>query len=295
MTIITTEIQKWKRNKIVWCILALTLLLGAFAIERACSISRSSPFMDSFGDLYTLAFKNLSSLFLPIVLGMFATTLFFDEHKNDTMKELLIIPITKAQLYFSKVAVVILMSVGLCLITFLLCVVGGLIAGGFPDLNAQTLMDAGLLYLAGGILIPIAMLPIVFLSTLSKGYILPIGATLLYLIPVVIAPAYLTGIHPLASVMGIYPHISEAAAAIIQYFAACLCRFAALDRCYICRRIRSGSKKAILLKGKTYETIELFITRYSACFFSLCLPAGRSIFRRGSRPTGHYGRSNRIL
>ena len=85
MTIITTEIQKWKRNKIVWCILALTLLLGAFAIERACSISRSSPFMDSFGDLYTLAFKNLSSLFLPIVLGMFATTLFFDEHKGNSM------------------------------------------------------------------------------------------------------------------------------------------------------------------------------------------------------------------
>ena len=112
MTIIATEIQKWKRNKIVWCILALTLLFGAFAIERACSIARSSPYMDSFGDLYTLAFKNLSSLFLPIVLGMFATTLFFDEHKNDTLKELLIIPITKAQLYFSKVAVVILMSVG---------------------------------------------------------------------------------------------------------------------------------------------------------------------------------------
>ena len=298
MTIITTEIQKWKRNKIVWCILALTLLLGAFAIERACSISRSSPFMDSFGDLYTLAFKNLSSLFLPIVLGMFATTLFFDEHKNDTMKELLIIPITKAQLYFSKVAVVILMSVGLCLITFLLCVVGGLIAGGFPDLNAQTLMDAGLLYLAGGILISIAMLPIVFLSTLSKGYILPIGATLLYLIPVVIAPAYLTGIHPLASVYfrsGRSYGRKPDARRFIQYFAACLCRFAALDRCYICRRIRSGSKKAILLKEKTYETIELFITRYSACFFSLCLPAGRSIFRRGSRPTGHYGRSNRIL
>ena len=179
MTIIATEIQKWKRNKIVWCILALTLLFGAFAIERACSIARSSPYMDSFGDLYTLAFKNLSSLFLPIVLGMFATTLFFDEQKNDTLKELLIIPITKAQLYFSKVAV-------------------------------------GLLYLTGGLLIPIAMLPIVFLATLSKGYILPIGATLLYLVPVVIAPAYLTGIHPLASVMGIYPHISEAAAAMVE-------------------------------------------------------------------------------
>ena len=40
------------------------------------------------------------------------------------------------------------------------------------------------------------------------------------------------------------------------YFAACLCRFAASDRCRICRRIRCGSKKAILLKGKTYETID---------------------------------------
>ena len=235
--------------------------------------------MDSFGDLYTLAFKNLSSLFLPIVLGMFATTLFFDEHKNDTMKELLIIPITKAQLYFSKVAVVILMSVGLCLITFLLCVVGGLIAGGFPDLNAQTLMDAGLLYLAGGILIPIAMLPIVFLSALSKGYILPIGATLLYLIPVVIAPAYLTGIHPLASVMGISsPYFRSGrsygrkpdARRFIQYFAACLCRFAALDRCYICRRIRSGSKKCILLKGRPMKRLSCFLLGILLSFFHLC-------------------------
>ena len=172
--------------------------------------------MDSFGDLYTLAFKNLSSLFLPIVLGMFATTLFFDEHKNDTLKELLIIPITKSQLFFSKIAVVILMSLGLCLITFFLCGFGGMIAGGFPDLNMETLLDAGLLFLTGGLLIPIAMLPIIFLATLSNGYILPIGATLLYLIPVVIAPSYFTGIHPLASVMGIYPHISEAAATMVE-------------------------------------------------------------------------------
>ena len=84
MTMIVTELQKWKRNKIVWSVLALTVLLVIFAIERACSISRSSPYMDSFGDLYTLAFKNLTSLFLPIILGMFATTLFYDEQKNDT-------------------------------------------------------------------------------------------------------------------------------------------------------------------------------------------------------------------
>ena len=55
-----------------------------------------------------------------------------------------------------------------------------------------------------------------YLATLSKGYILPIGATLLYLVPVVIAPAHFMGIHPLASVMGIYSHISEATAAMVE-------------------------------------------------------------------------------
>lgn len=65
-------------------------------------------------------------------------------------------------------------------------------------------------------LIPIAILPIVFLVTLSKGYVLPIGATLLYLVPVVIAPAYLMGLHPLASVMGIYTHLSPAAAEMVE-------------------------------------------------------------------------------
>lgn len=54
---------------------------------------------------------SLIGLFLPVVLGIFSTTLFFDEHKNDTLKALLIIPVSKTQLYFSKVAVVILMSI----------------------------------------------------------------------------------------------------------------------------------------------------------------------------------------
>ena len=76
MTLITTEIQKWKRNKMIMVVFLLTVLLGLFAVDRACSISRNSPLMDSFGDLYTLAFKNLTSLFLPLVLGIFSSALF---------------------------------------------------------------------------------------------------------------------------------------------------------------------------------------------------------------------------
>ena len=219
MTIISTEMLKWKRNKTVLGIFILTAILGIFAVERAFSISRSSSLMNSFSDLYTLAFKNLTSLFLPIVLSMFATTLFFDEQKNDTLKGLLIIPISKTQLYFSKIAVVIFMSLALCLLTFAICILGGFLAGGFTDLNTETILQAGLLFLAGGVLVPLAMLPVIFLATLAKGYVLPIGAALLYLVPVVLIPSGIMGLHPLASVMGIYPYISSDAAEMVKKWA----------------------------------------------------------------------------
>ena len=172
MTIISTEMLKWKRNKTVLGIFILTAILGIFAVERAFSISRSSSLMNSFSDLYTLAFKNLTSLFLPIVLSMFATTLFFDEQKNDTLKGLLIIPISKTQFYFSKIAVVIFMSLALCLLTFAICILGGFLAGGFTDLNTETILQAGIM-----------------------------------------------GLHPLASVMGIYPYISSDAAEMVKKWA----------------------------------------------------------------------------
>ena len=209
MTIISTEMLKWKRNKTVLGIFILTAILGIFAVERAFSISRSSSLMNSFSDLYTLAFKNLTSLFLPIVLSMFATTLFFDEQKNDTLKGLLIIPISKTQLYFSKIAVVIFMSLALCLLTFAICILGGFLAGGFTDLNTETILQAGLLFLAGGVLVPLAMLPV----------ILPIGAALLYLVPGVLIPSGIMGLHPLASVMVIYPYISSDAAEMVKKWA----------------------------------------------------------------------------
>ena len=48
-----------------------------FRRSRAFSISRESRLMDSLGDLYALTFKNLTSLYLPIALGILATAVFF--------------------------------------------------------------------------------------------------------------------------------------------------------------------------------------------------------------------------
>lgn len=61
--------------------------------------------------------------------------------------------------------------------------------------------------------------PVIFLATLAKGYVLPIGAALLYLVPVVLIPSGIMGLHPLASVMGIYPYISSDAAEMVKKWA----------------------------------------------------------------------------
>lgn len=215
-TIIQTEMVKLKRKKMMLAIFILTTLLAAFAIERAHSISRNSSYMDSFGDLYTLAYKNIATIYLPVVVGLLATSLFFDERKNDTLKELLIIPVSKAQLYFSKIAILFILSFGVCLYTFVLTVSGGFITGGFPDLNTQSILQSFILFAEGGILIPLAMLPIIFLAVLGqKSYLLPIAATLLYLAPVIILPMPLMGIHPLASALCVYSFSSPAAADMV--------------------------------------------------------------------------------
>ena len=51
MTIISTEMLKWKRNKTVLGIFILTANLGIFAVESDYSISRSRSLMYSFSDL----------------------------------------------------------------------------------------------------------------------------------------------------------------------------------------------------------------------------------------------------
>ena len=119
MFLIKAEIKKWKRSKILIGIIILTVILNLFAIERAFSISRESPIMDSFGDLYCLAFKNITFVFLPIVIGMISTMLFFDERKNDTLKNVLITSVSRFEVFFAKFILIELLTIFLMVLTYM--------------------------------------------------------------------------------------------------------------------------------------------------------------------------------
>lgn len=209
--IIQTEIAKLKRKKVIIGIFILATFLAIFAVERAIHIPRTSELMDSFGDLYTLGFKNMSVLFLPIALGLFGISLFFDEYSGNTLKELLVVPISKTQIYFSKITLIFGLSFLICMYTYIIMIIGANIAGGFPDFNAKTILEAFILFLEGSILIPLSILPIIVFAVKGRSYLLPVGITLMYILPVIILPAPLMGLHPLASSLSIYSYSSSVA------------------------------------------------------------------------------------
>ncbi|BAN61783.1 hypothetical protein ANG_1313 [Streptococcus anginosus subsp. whileyi MAS624] len=216
MFLIKAEIKKWKRSKILIGIIILTVILNLFAIERAFSISRESPIMDSFGDLYCLAFKNITFVFLPIVIGMISTMLFFDERKNDTLKNVLITSVSRFEVFFAKFILIELLTIFLMVLTYMSSVLGAVLSAGFVDFNLITLKDATILYVVAALLIPIAMLPVIYIATFSKGYILSISMCLIYVGAPIFGASTLIPIHPLASLLGVYQNVSSAAKEMVE-------------------------------------------------------------------------------
>ena len=107
------------------------------------------------------AFGYTLFIFLPVVLGILCTMLIHEEKQNDVLKQLWIVPVSKAKYLFSKFFVVLVYSVGFMMITALASVL-------FSVLPGYVAFDWGsVLYLLErcfeiGVLTAFAMLPITY-------------------------------------------------------------------------------------------------------------------------------------
>ncbi|MCC9745330.1 ABC transporter permease, partial [Streptococcus agalactiae] len=79
-----------------------------------------------------------------------------------------------------------------------------------------TLKEAAILYVVAALLIPIAMLPVIYIATFSKSYVLPISMSLLYLGIGIFGASILVHIHPLTSLLGVYQNVSSAAKEMVE-------------------------------------------------------------------------------
>ena len=142
--------------------------------------------------------------------------LFFDERKNDTLKNVLITSVSRFEVFFAKFILVELLTIFLMILTYMSSVLGAVLSVGFVDFNLITLKEAAILYVVAALLIPIAMLPVIYIATFSKSYVLPISMCLLYLGIGIFGASILVHIHPLASLLGVYQNVSSAAKEMVE-------------------------------------------------------------------------------
>lgn len=172
LDLIACEFQKLKRKRFVQLTIAAATL---FPIPlTAVMLKDSLPFTNLFRGMFL--FGDL--LFLPCVLGILASMLFFMERDNDTLKNLLTIPISKTKILLAKLCILLVLSVVYSVAGLGATLVGGILVGGVEQVLQYLLCS-----ILAGVLIFLATLPAILLVILcNKNYIFSVLLSFVYAI-----------------------------------------------------------------------------------------------------------------
>ncbi|MGL4760036.1 MAG: ABC transporter permease [Sarcina sp.] len=198
LNLIQTEFLKLRRKKFIWLMLLATLIMPFFAVL----------YFNYFGDkgVDPIQFYRWSALshtiliILPVILGTLSTMLMHEENQYDMLKQLWIVPISKLGYFFSKFFVVLVYSICFMLITFVASVMFSVISG-YVVFEWESVLYLLKKCLEVGVILAFAMLPILAIASLQKGYILPICITLVYVFFAFFIMSVNMYIHPLSSML----------------------------------------------------------------------------------------------
>lgn len=129
-----------------------------------------------FQNLFRAMFLYGDMLFLPCVLGILTSTLFFMERDNDTLKSLMTIPVSKAKILFAKLGVLLILSVVYSIAGLGATILGGIVVGGINDIPKYLLCSVML-----GAAIFLATIPlVVIIIVCNKNYTISVALTFIY-------------------------------------------------------------------------------------------------------------------
>ena len=169
LSIVLTEFQKLKRYYILLIgIIGMTLspILGLITQNVAIEEAKNPNF--DISALVDSTIWNNATIFMPIIFTLIGGYLINREYTDDTLKNILTIPISFPKLLIGKVAAIGLLSFVLGIYSFVITIIVGICAG-LPGMNIVALIS-GLLYMAGiSICIYIAVLPIIALCGRIPG------------------------------------------------------------------------------------------------------------------------------
>lgn len=116
-----------------------------------------------------------------IGIGFVASWVFGREFSEHTIKDILVLPISRSKIVISKFIAVIIWSILLSLVYFSICLLVGLMIH-IPDWSNELIMTNFTKYLVTTLLTILLSTPVAFLASYSRGYMLPMGFVILTLI-----------------------------------------------------------------------------------------------------------------
>ncbi|MGF7034825.1 bacitracin transport system permease protein [Paenibacillus mucilaginosus] len=171
VNLLYTELLKLKRARMF-----LVSLIGAAAAPAMMFLGLLDFHMRRPGETVTFAkvFEdtNLYVMLLigTLLYGVITAYLFQREYTEDTLKNLLTIPVSRTSLIVSKLLLLCLWIAVLTLTAWVLALAAGLL-GGAEGLDADVLLQSLGQYLAGGGLLFLLSTPTMFVTFLFKNYV----------------------------------------------------------------------------------------------------------------------------
>ena len=200
LKLIQTEFLKLRRKKFFPFMLLTAIFMPFLAVFYFRNVRETGIAPIQF--YKWTAFSYTPWIILPVVLGVVSTMLMYDENQNDTLKQLWIIPISKTGFFFSKFVVMFSYSFCFMLLTAVASVLFGIIPGYIAfEWSSISYMLRKCMEIA--ILTAFAVMPLLGVAAVGKGYILPICVTLVYTFLGFILLMVNLYLHPLSSVTAI--------------------------------------------------------------------------------------------
>ena len=164
--IIKTEFLKIKRYHIIWAGVGLMLLSVLLTLFTSTANDGS---VWTFSYLAEQVIKNNMSMIFPMCITLIAGYLVSREQIDDTLKNLLTIPVSLKRLMVGKLVVCGALSILLGLVSAIFTIIAGVFVG-YPGLTFSAAMYASIQITALNIFLYIAVLPIIILtSRMSNG------------------------------------------------------------------------------------------------------------------------------
>ncbi|MBS1493353.1 MAG: ABC transporter permease [Bacteroidetes bacterium] len=166
ISILKNELTKIKREKINYLIIFISLFIPLlnFLLTVNLRARAKDPSIFTIDYYFNNNVTYLSIIFGPMLIAFVGIYLFLKEYKDDTLKMLLLTPLTKNKIFWGKLLFTLLFGMCVVMISFLFSIPLAMI-GGFQGMSGEIIWVYFIKHFKAGFLL-VSFIPFTFFITL---------------------------------------------------------------------------------------------------------------------------------